>query len=187
MASHLFENVLLSLFLAMVFFVLGRLSGTFAKQRLEREHSLQALRDTIVMRAQLERGFGERNKKRREIWRKKDIETKELFRGRIRVMEQISETNALGNRLLRLVGDEVNGKSCFQAMVFNKYVASGGGQRHALIDRSWGTPQDVEVWAESLAAARMEVEKRYPPSFGYGITKLNPVIQDDKAPGAGKS
>lgn len=188
MSGQFFQTVLLTLFLAAVFFVLGRISGALSKARLEREGGLKNLRDTIVTRAQLERDFGERNKKRREIWRKKDIEVKELVRERVKLSQRFAEANALGNRVVRLVGDESNGKQPFLALLFNKYVASGGGQRHALIDRAWGTPQEVEVWADSLATAKMELEKRYPPSFGFAVTRLNPVvIEKDKASDAAKA
>ena len=68
--------------------------------------------------------------------------------------------------------------SCYIALVANKYAGSGGTQKaHALIDPSWAQPQIIHVWARGMGEARGEIERRYPPAFGFVITRLQDVAQ----------
>ena len=175
MAIRFIECVLLSAFLAMVGYGLGWLVGVVISQFIEHNADLGGIRETIARRARIERGMEARLRDRRAEHAKLDREFKELVRKRLALEHAATESLEVADHIMRVVGDEVAGRQRFLALVFNKYLAgsgSGGGAHHSLIDPAWAVAQEIEVWSIGVAEARIELEKRYPPAFGYSVSSL---------------
>ena len=171
MAIRFFESVLLSTFLALVGFGLGHLVGFLVKSVIEDSADLEKIRAVISTRARIERGLDARTRARRAEMAKLDREVKELVRRRVVIEQKTSQSLSVADRLVRIVGEELVGRQRYLALVVNKYI--GGSIAGAgLIDPVWASAQEVEVWSSGLAEARNELDKRYPPSFGYTVSSL---------------
>lgn len=165
----------LGLVLSLVAFVVARIALVAGEHSIERRYGKVGLRKMMMQRAKLEQGLEARRAKRLEEIRKLDSEVKEIFIRRQRLERELVDAKAASERLVRLIGEEVEGTPSFVAKVINKYVGVGPAQMRGpiLVDRSWAQPQEMEVWARSVAEARSEIERRYPPAFGFHITRLN--------------
>lgn len=71
---------------------------------------------------------------------------------------------------IRIIGEESKEANQFIAHVINRYAAKG--QAHPTIDPSWAKPQRIEVWTRDMQEARLLLERRYPSSLGYNVTKI---------------
>lgn len=174
MAIRFIECVFLSAFLAMVGYGLGWLTGVLIRQVIEGQADLEGVRQAIARRARLERGMESRVQDRRAEHGKLDRELKELVRKRIVIDQATRVALEVADHVVRVVGDEVVGRHRFLALVYNKYLAAaaGGGAHNSLIDPAWAVAQEVEVWAVGVTEARIELEKRYPPAFGFSVSSL---------------
>jgi hypothetical protein len=170
MAIRFFETLLLASFLSAVAYGMGRLFGTLIQQMIEQGANADVVRALVARRGIIERGLDGRVRTRRADMAKLDREVKELVRKRINLDHAIGEARSIADHIIRLVGEELVGRERFVGLVFNKYVGSGGG--NALVDPAWAVAQEVEVWAIGLVEARVELEKRFPPSFGFSISSL---------------
>ncbi|MEI6985171.1 MAG: hypothetical protein WCK65_03500 [Rhodospirillaceae bacterium] len=171
MAVRFVESVLLSVFMAVVAYGLGRLVGVVFKSVMEHNADLDAIRAVIARRAKLERGLDTRIRSRRSVMAKLDRDIKELVRQSSIFDHATAIAMQITDHLTRLIGEEVAGRQRFLALVYNRTVSPGGGGK-TTIDAAWATAQEVEIWTTSVADARSEVEKRYPPSFGYVVSSL---------------
>ena len=111
--------------------------------------------------------------------RKAEEEAGEALRRRQSLERRLRDLQHRGDDLLRLIGEEVAGTPCYIAQVSNKYGGGGANQQaqHAFIDSGWARPQTVEVWARTMPVARAEIERRYPPAFGYVVLRIQEAPQ----------
>jgi hypothetical protein len=166
-----------ALFYALAFsgvaFGIGKLVVVFGERMIEQRHNSVGIRDMLVRRARLEQGLEARRDIRRKEIKAVHDETSEVARRRGQLERQVSDVLRGGERVVHLIGEEVKGMHCFHAQVLNKYVGSAmQQQQHAFIDAIWAQPQDMEIWAPTLADAHKVIEARYPPAFGYKIVSL---------------
>jgi hypothetical protein len=182
MAIRIVEAILLAMFLSVLGFMFGRMIGGIVQRSMEEGANLTNLRDIVTRRAKLERALESRVRTRRAELRQMENRIKELVRQRLDLEAQLREALAIKDLVVRVVGEEIIGRPRYSALVFNKYVASGAiSGSHALIDSSWGIPQAIDVWAPGMGEARAELEKRYPPSFGYVVSRLTVASVDREA------
>ncbi|SMH54660.1 hypothetical protein [Azospirillum agricola] len=175
---HDYTNALITAFgLAGLGFGIGQLVIVCGERMIEKRHGTSGVRDVIARRAKMETLFEARRADRVGELREADGAVQELLGRRASLERRIKEAQQSGERLVRLVGEEVAGTPCYLAMVANKYVGTSTFQQkeHALIDSSWAQPQSIEVWAKSMAEARAEIERRYPPAFGYVVTRMQDI------------
>lgn len=154
-------------------FGIGKLVVFLGERSIEKRHGITGLREMIARRAKLESGLEARKTERTAELRTVDAEVESLMNRRRTLERKLRDAQRAGDEIVRLAGEEVTGLRCHVAMVTNKYVgAAGHQQQHAFLDSSWARPQTIEVWARNIQDARGEVERRYPPSFGYVITRM---------------
>lgn len=185
------QALFLALALAGLGFGIGKAAVLLGERAIERRLGTGSLRDTIARRAKLEAGFEARRSQRIDELRKAEKEVGDALCRRQALERRLRDLQHRGDDILRLVGEEVAGTPCYIAQVANKYIGNGANQQtqHAFIDSGWARPQTVEVWARTMPVARAEIERRYPPAFGYVVLRIqeaprgNPV----KAGGTGAS
>ncbi|NYZ15932.1 hypothetical protein HL658_25610 [Azospirillum sp. RWY-5-1] len=146
----------------------------FGERSIEQRHGLVGIRGMMTRRARMEQAFEARHAARAKEVKAFDAELREVVRRRQRLDRQWTDATNAGEQLIRQIGEEVEGAPCWVAHVINRYVGTGNVPRSPiLIDRSWSQPQIIEVWVRSMQDARAEVERRYPPSFGFHVQRLN--------------
>ncbi|GLR80087.1 hypothetical protein GCM10007856_27640 [Azospirillum oryzae] len=183
--SHMWQdytNALITAFgLSGLGFGIGKLVIVLGERAIERRHGSEGVRDVIARRAKMETKFEARRGDRIRELKELDGAVEDVLRRRKVMERQIEDARQSGERLVRLIGEEVQGSPCYVAMVVNKYVGTGAVQQsqHALVDPSWAQPQMIEVWARSMAEARTEIERRYPPAFGYAVTRMQEFLSAD--------
>jgi hypothetical protein len=173
----------MGLALAAVAFLIARISLVVGERSLERKAGRVGLRKMMVMRAKIEQGLETRRNKRMEEIRALDLEVKQLFLRRQQLERALIAAKNDSERLVRLIGEEIEGTPCYVAKVINKYSGVGVPQQKGaiLVDRGWAQPQEIEVWVRTVGDARNEIEHRYPPAFGFHITRLNELgVQESK-------
>ncbi|MGQ9368100.1 hypothetical protein [Azospirillum sp. ST 5-10] len=143
-------------------------------RRIERRHGLVGIRDTLARRARLEQRLEARRGERTAALKAIDARTQDVLLRRQQLDRRLAEATRGGDPVFRLIGEEMVGHSRFHAEVINRYVGVGASSS-VPVDPSWAQPQAVEVWAPGLQEARREVERRYPPSFGYKVVRLHEV------------
>lgn len=171
----------LGLVLAALGFALARVSLVMGERSIERRYGRVGIRKMMAERAKLEQAFEVRRAKRVEEIRQMDIEVKAMFLRRQRLERALNDAKAASERLVRLIGEEGEGSPCYVGKVINKYVGTGPSQQRGAIyvDRMWSQPQEMEVWVRNAVEARNEIERRYPPAFGFHVTRLNELgVQD---------
>ena len=183
MAIRFFEALLLSAFMAIVGYGLGRLVGVLVQLVLEESANSDSVRAMIAHRAKIERGLEARLRDRRAEMAKLDRNIKELVRKRLQHEAAAAKSMAVADQVMRVIGEEVTGRQRFLALVFNKYLAGGSGGAHqTLIDPAWAIAQEIEIWGKSMTEARSDLEKRYPPAFGFSVSSLVEAPRDDMFP-----
>lgn len=154
-------------------FGIGKVAIILGERAIERRHGTGGVREVIARRAKLETGLEARKDQRAAELRKVNEEIRDLMRRRQALERQLKDAQHSGDQIIRLVGEELEGTPCYIAQVVNKYVGSAAQQKqHAFIDSSWALPQTMEVWARTMPVARAEIERRYPPAFGYVVVRL---------------
>ena len=65
--------------------------------------------------------------------------------------------------------------------MINRHVQTAirEGRTHGLLDNSWARPQNVEIWASSLADAKGSLNARFPMSLGFVVIEM---IEPEDAP-----
>lgn len=172
---HEYTQALITAFgLAGLGFAIAKLVVVFGERAIEKRHGVSGMRDSIVMRAKLETKLEARRVVRVAELKELDGEVEDILRRRKTLERQLRESQVAGEKLIRLIGEEVKGTPCYIAMVVNKYITGANFQQkaNAYIDPHWARPQTVEVWAKTIADARAEVERRFPPALGYSITRM---------------
>ena len=180
---HDYAQALFTAFsLAGMAFGIGKLVVVLGERSIERRHGTGGVREVIARRAKLETGLEARKAQRAVELRKIEDEIRDLLRRRQALERQMRDSQHSGDQLIRLIGEEIAGTPCYTAQVVNKYVGSGANQhkQHAFIDSSWALPQTMEVWARTMPVARAEIERRYPPAFGYVVLRLQDAAQADR-------
>lgn len=144
------------------------------------------LRDTISRRGPLVTRFKKRCAALVEKVNIVNDQLEEVQAARAALYRKLRILVATRDQLVRQIGDNTDGTSCFRFLVANRYVlaAATKGQTHPMLDESWKSPQLVEVWAESPAEAVAAISERYPVTFGYVIGKAN---GEDGAKGKAKA
>lgn len=173
-----YTNALITAFgLSGLGFGIAQLVVVFGERAIERRHGTSGLRDKITRRAKLETKFEARRTARVGELKEAEGQVQDMMRRRQTLERQLKDAQRSGEQIMRLIGEETTGTPCYVAMVVNKYVGSANFQQkqHAFIDSSWSQPQPVEIWARSMAEARSEIERHYPPAFGYVITRMQDV------------
>ncbi|WP_174436734.1 hypothetical protein [Azospirillum brasilense] len=173
------QALFLALALAGLGFGIGKAAVLLGERAIERRLGTGNLRDIIARRAKLEARFEARRTQRVADLRKAEEEVSEALRRRQALERRLRDLQHRGDDLLRLIGEEVAGTPCYIAQVANKYIGSGANQQahHAFIDSGWAKPQTVEVWARTMPVARTEIERRYPPAFGYVVLRIQEAPQ----------
>ncbi|WP_029010716.1 hypothetical protein [Azospirillum halopraeferens] len=165
------QAIILALSFSVVALGIAKAVVIIGERRIERRYGLVGIRDVLARRARLEQGLEARRTERLAELKAADAAVQEAIMRRQQLDRRLSDTLRGGEPVIRLIGDEVAGSPCFVALVVNKYVGTGTGPS-ATIDPSWAQPQTVEVWAAGLPEARKEIERRYPQSFGYAVTRI---------------
>ncbi|HYH20571.1 MAG TPA: hypothetical protein VD995_18340 [Azospirillum sp.] len=183
------QAFLLALALSGMGFGIAQVVVLAGERLIERRHGTVGLRDMLARRAKLEQGLEARRAERAAALKKADEEVRAVIARRQHLERQLKDTLHAGDHVVRQVGDEVKGTPCFIAQVTNKYVGTGADQtrEHAFIDRSWSQPQTIEVWTTSLPEARKEIERRYPPAFGYVVMRVQQIAGASAAEPARKA
>lgn len=158
-------------------FGIAKLVVVLGERMIEKRHGTGGVREVIARRAKLESGLEARKGDRAAELRKIEAEIADLMKRRQNLERQIKDSQRAGDQLVRLIGEENAGTPCYIAQLVNKYVGTGSHQQsqHAIIDPSWAQPQTVEVWARSMPDARAEIERRYPPAFGFVVVRMQDV------------
>ena len=164
------EAICVAFFLSLIGYGGGRLLGTVLASMMRKKPANQLLRETIERRSTLERNLAARIGERRKAFAELDRSFRQQVARRQQLDAARIELEQCPDRIVRTVGQEVKGTELFLALVLNKYVRSEGGK--AAVDPAWAVPQQVEVWAKSIADARGEVDRRYPEAQGYKVTSL---------------
>ncbi len=75
------------------------------------------------------------------------------------------------DRLVRQIGEDAGANRCYLFLVTNRSVLSyaARGVKHPLLDDSWKVGQMIEVWASTMAEARVAVLERYPVTLGFAV------------------
>lgn len=168
------QALFVALGLSGVAFGIGRLVVYLGEQSLEKKHGVVGARRRLAECAKLEAGLEKRRLDRARELREADAASSDAARRRSQLERRLTDAVSAGEALIRVIGEEVKDTPCFHAEVVNKYVGSATFEQkqHAYIDPSWAAPQVLEIWARSVAEARSEIERRYPPAFGYHISRL---------------
>jgi hypothetical protein len=155
-------------------FVIGRVVVYMGEKSLEKRHGVIGARDRLAACAKLEAALERRRTEKAKELKEADARASEMARRRKQLERRIADAVSAGEALIRVIGEEVKDTPCFHAEVINRYVGQAGFEQkqHAYIDSSWAAPQVLEIWARSVAEARSEIERRYPPAFGYHISRL---------------
>lgn len=174
------QALFLALALAGLGFGIGKAAALLGERAIERRLGTGRLQDTIARRAKLEAGFEARKTQRIDALRKAEQDIGDATRRRQTLEQRLRDLQHRGDEFRRLIGEEVAGTPCYIAQVANKYVGGGANQQaqHAFIDSGWARPQTVEVWARTVPVARAEIERRYPPAFGYVVLRIQETLQD---------
>ncbi|HEY0832661.1 MAG TPA: hypothetical protein VGE72_02025 [Azospirillum sp.] len=177
------QAILMALALSGMGFGIAKVVVLVGERIIERRHGTVGLRDLLARRAKLEQGLDARRAERAAALKKADEEVRTVIARRQHLERQLRDALHSGDHVVRQVGDEVKGMPCFIAQVANKYVGTGVDQtrEHAFIDRSWSQPQTIEVWTTSLPEARKDIERRYPPSLGYVVSRVQQVAAGSPA------
>jgi len=183
------QALLLALALSGMGFGIAKVVVVVGERLIERRHGTIGLRDMLARRAKLEQGLEARRTARTAELKKADEEVRAVIARRQHMERQLKDALLSGDHVVRQVGEEVKGVPCFIAQVANKYVGTGADQtrEHAFIDRSWSQPQTIEVWTTSLPEARKEIERRYPPAFGYVVMRVQQIAGASAAEPARKA
>lgn len=168
------QALIFALALSGLAFGAARVVVHFGERSIERRHGSVGIRDTMTRRARMEQAFEARRDARVKEIKSFEADLRLAMKRRQRLDRQWTDARNSGEQLIRQIGEEVEGAPCWVAMVINRYVGTGNIPRAPiLIDRSWAQPQIIEVWTRSLQDARTEIERRYPPSFGFHVQRLN--------------
>lgn len=174
---------------ALLAFLIARLAALSGERAIERKYGRVGLKKMFVERAKMERDFESRRDKRMKEIGEIEAEIRGLFVERQRLERALNTAKAASERLVRLIGEEAEGVPCFVGKVINKYVGVGPAQMRGphLVDRTWAQGQEMEVWTRNVAEARNEIERRFPPAFGFHITRLAELgVQDGDNAGAAR-
>lgn len=158
-------------------FGIAKLVVVLGERMIEKRHGTGGVREVIARRAKLESGLEARKGERAAELRKIESDVHDLTKRRQNLERQIKDAQRAGDHIVRLIGEETTGTPCYIAQVVNKYVGTAAHQQkqHAFIDSTWAQPQTVEVWARSMPDARAEIERRYPPAFGFVVVRMQDV------------
>lgn len=160
--------------LSILAFIVGRVVLFMGEQSLDKKYGVKGVRQKLVACARLEGALEQRKNEHARRLKDADGQASDALRRKKQLERRIDDAVSAGEALVRLIGDEIKDAPCFYAEVNNKYVGTANFEQkqHAYIDPSWAQPQVIEVWARSAAEARAEIERRYPPAFGYNISRL---------------
>lgn len=169
-------------------FGIGRLVVYLGEKSVEKRFGVVGVRSRLTACARLEAGLEQRRDELTKALRDADSRSSAALSRRKQLERRHADAVGSGEVLIRLIGEEIKDTPCFYAEVINKYVGKAGFEQRpqAHVDSSWASPQIMEVWARSAAEARSEIERRYPPAFGYHITRLLDIgtVESMKPPGA---
>lgn len=165
---------LAALALSGIAFGIGRLIVYFGERSIEQKYGTYGVRDRLVGCAKLEAALEARKVERIQKLKEANAAVEDATKRRRQVERRLADAVGSGDILVRVIGEEAQGTPCFHAEVSNRYVGGANFEQkqHAYIDPSWAAPQVLEIWARSVAEARTEIERRYPPAFGYVIGRL---------------
>ncbi|MDQ2103845.1 hypothetical protein [Azospirillum isscasi] len=174
------QALFLAFALAGLGFGIGKAAVHLGERAIERRLGNGNLREAIARRAKLEAGLDARKTRRTAELRKAEAEAGDAMRRRQALERRLRDLQRSGDEILRVIGEEVAGMPCYNAQVVNKYIGTGAHQQtqHAFIDSTWAQPQSVEVWARTMPVARAEIERRYPPAFGYVVLRIQEAPPD---------
>ncbi|MBI1205961.1 MAG: hypothetical protein GC191_01595 [Azospirillum sp.] len=175
MNAQYIEGFLFAGLLSLLAFLIGQFIVGAIERTVEKQGRIDQLRATLVRRAKFETALeARRNRLSREI-REGETEIRNLTRRKQALERRIGETRNAVDQPVRSIGEEIMGNSCFVAVVTNKYAVdlkNNPDARPGPIDRSWADPQIIEIWSADLAGAKAVLEKRYPLSQGFLVTRI---------------
>lgn len=123
--------------------------------------------------ARLRLALGQSEARRRNVERRID----DLHR-------QLDALESREDEYIRFVGHHRTGHHHFKAMMINRHVQTAirEGRTHGLLDNSWARPQNIEIWASSLADAKSSLNARFPMSLGFVVIEMiepDDIAQED--------
>ncbi|WP_119678144.1 hypothetical protein [Indioceanicola profundi] len=169
-----FDTILLSALFAGAAFLLALLIGRFAEARIAGLPQIKAAEEVIPLRARMEAQFDLRSTGLKQEIARLSSEMTTLRRQRFSLEKMLLDTRREAESPIRVVGREGSTPVCFRAWMINRQVQAAvvDGKQHPSLDKSWASPQVVEVWADNLGEARREVQRIYPPPLGFTILNL---------------
>lgn len=190
MAGFDVQALFVALGLSGAAFVIGRVVVYLGEKSLEKKFGVDGFRERFAACAKLEAQLDSRSAERAKALKDADNIASDAVKRRKQLERRMADAQSFGEAMVRIIGDEVKEAPCFYAEVVNRYVgqATFEQREHAYVDSSWAQPQIMEIWARSIAEARAEIERRYPPAFGYHISRLIDIgMVDAMKPDALKS
>lgn len=174
MAGFDVQALFVALGLSGAAFLIGRVVVYLGEKTLEKKFGVDGFRERLVACAKLESQLDARSAERAKALKEADNIASDAVKKRKQIERRMADAQSYGEALVRIIGDEVKDAPCFYAEVVNRYVGQAAFEQreHAYVDSSWAQPQIMEIWARSIAEARAEIERRYPPAFGYHISRL---------------
>ena len=174
MAGFDLQALFVALGLSGTAFVIGRVVVYLGEKSLEKRHGVDGFRERFAACARMETALELRASARAKELKEADNAASDAVKRRKKLDRQLADAQSFGEALVRIIGEENKDSPCFYAEVVNKYVGQANFEQreHAYLDSSWSQPQIMEIWTRSAAEARAEIERRYPPAFGYHISRL---------------
>jgi len=174
---YVVQTVMLATFLAAIGYFSSLFIIRVMERNIERQGQFKEVVVVIARRARLEMGLDSRRSQLTSEAKTLEREIRNLVKERQAMEEELRLAAVTREVLMRLVGDEVEGNYAFIAEVVNRAVTPAKAnqeRRVTQIDASWAVPQLVEIWAPTLSDAKLLLEKRFPPSVGFGVIRLSP-------------
>ncbi|HRJ61527.1 MAG TPA: hypothetical protein PKZ97_13560 [Azospirillaceae bacterium] len=190
MAGFDVQALFVALGLSGAAFAIGRVVVYLGEKSLEKRYGVDGFRERFAACAKLETQLDSRSAERAKALKEADNIASDAVKRRKLLERRMADAQSFGEAVVRIIGDEVKDAPCFYAEVVNRYVGQPTFEQreHAYVDSSWAQPQIMEIWARSIAEARAEIERRYPPAFGYQISRLIDIgMVDAMKPDALKS
>jgi len=176
------ELAILGVFVLVVAWVAASLFALALEYLIANARRFRMLKDAIDRRTPLVSRFKRRFEKLVEKVNVLNDQVEEVQAARVSQLRKLKKLNSACDQLVRQIGENIDGTSCFNFSVSNRYVLAYAtkGQSHPLLDESWKSGQLVEVWAPTAAEASLAVMERYPCNVGFVIGKVG---EDEEAAG----
>jgi len=161
-------------------FLVVYLAGRLAALSIERSPEMRDLEKMLPRRSRLESRLELRAADVKAEITQLTVEEGNLRRQFYILEKDMQEARREADAPVRVLGREGQTPTYFRAWLVNRQVqaALADGKEHPSLDSEWADPQVVEVWADSLANARTQLQSYYPPPLGFTVLNMKLQIAD---------